>query len=525
MQTVSPQGEIESLLRALKPIEKPSVPETSRIRVHAAVSRFSVLYERIRNAVDYKDDHLLRKSAILRILKRQTVLEKDPAIIADQLIRELIGAKYLPNDELDERLILEAEKVVQKLLTIQRVRLGSSKHLEWLQGIIAVELEDLLADGTQEKILTTFLYEKLAAKFRIVGSTITAGDIRLQVYIAVYRTFLKADDFTISYKLIRAFLPEWMRPQDWVQTPQALAERLLGVERRIRLAMDMPETAAIQRAVRPWSISLRTLFTGLKEKPSDAQAIILKTESLEELVVKIANRQYQEAKGKLRRGALRAMVYLFVTKMFIALVLEVPLELLWYKEIFFPALLVNLLFPPVLMFIVSLLIKIPNIENTKKILSQVISLTSHEPMPWIDVRFGQGARSATSDWLFRMIYAATFGMIFGCIVWVLGQLSFTWISTTLFLFFLCVVSFFAFRLRMTAREYVVLPPAQRASTAMLDFISLPILRAGQWLSLGISRINVFLFFFDFLFEAPFKIFLSVLEEWLQFMKEKKEELQ
>jgi hypothetical protein len=71
----------------------------------------------------------------------------------------------------------------------------------------------------------------------------------------------------------------------------------------------------------------------------------------------------------------------------------------------------------------------------------------------------------------------------------------------------------------------VLPPAQRASTAVLDFISLPILRAGQWLSMGISRINVFLFFFDFLFEAPFKIFLSVLEEWLQFMKEKKEELQ
>lgn len=525
MQTARPQGEFEPLLRALKPIERPSVPETSRIRVHAAVSRFSVLYERIRNAVDYKDDHLLRKAAILRILKRQTVLERDPAIIADQLVRELIGAKYLPNDELDERLILTAGETVRKLLVIQKTRLGSSKHIEWLRGVIAVELEDILSDGTPEKLLTTFLYEKLAEKMRVVGSSLTVSDIRLQVYIAIHRTFLKADDHTVSYKLIRAFLPEWMRPQDWIDQPQAMAERLLGIERRIRLAMDMTETAAIQRAVRPWSVSLRTLFSGLREKPTEAQTILAKPEQLDELITKIANRQYLEAKGRLRRGALRAMVYLFATKMFVALVLEVPLELLWYKEVFIPALLVNLLFPPVLMFIVSLFIRVPDKDNTKKIISQVRSLTGHEAMPWIDVRFGQGARSSASEWLFRGVYAATFALIFGCIVWLLELVSFTWISTALFLFFLCVVSFFAFRLRLTAREYVVLPPAQRASTAMLDFISLPILRAGQWLSMGISRINVFLFFFDFLFEAPFKIFLSVLEEWLQFMKEKKEELQ
>ncbi len=60
---------------------------------------------------------------------------------------------------------------------------------------------------------------------------------------------------------------------------------------------------------------------------------------------------------------------------------------------------------------------------------------------------------------------------------------------------------------------------------LIDVVSLPILRAGQWLSQSISRLNVFLFFFDFLFEAPYKLFLSVLEEWFAFMKEKKEELQ
>lgn len=517
-------GETEPLLRAIKPVERPPVPETSRIRVHAAVSRFSVLYERIRNAVDYKDDHLLRKAAILRILKRQSVFERNPSVIADQLIRELIGAKYLPNDELDERLIVEASIVVRKFLAIQKVRLGSSSHMEWLQGIIAVELEDLLVDSTPEKLLSTFLYERLADRIRLVGSNLPANDIRIQTYIAVHRTFLKADDDMVGYKLLRAYLPEWMRPQDWVETPQAFAERLLGVERRIRLTMATPESGVILRAVRPWAVSLRILVTGLHEKPGEAAEVLQKKEAVEGLVSKIAERKYQESKTRLRRGALRATIYLFVTKMLVALVLEVPLELIWYKEVFIPPLMVNTLFPPGLMFLVSLLIRIPGKDNTKKIVSQTHALIGNEPMPWIDIRFGH-QRPRSSQWLFNAIYAATFGLIFGLIAWLLHEFDFTWISSLIFLFFLCVVSFFAFRLRLNAREYVVLPPAQRTSTAMMDFISLPILRAGQWLSRGISRINVFLFFFDFLFEAPFKLFLSVMEEWLLFIKEKKDELQ
>lgn len=524
MPTERPQGEIESLLRAIQPVERPFVAETSRIKVHAAVSRFSVLYERIRNAVDYKDDHLLRKAAILRILKRQTVLERDPSVIADQLIRELIGAKYLPNDELDERLIVSAAVIVRKFLAVQRVRLGSGDHLEWLQGIVAVELEELLVDATPEKLLTTFLYERLADKVRLVGSNLPAQEIRIQVYIAIHRTFLKADDDMVGYKLLRAYLPEWIRPQDWIETPQAMAERLLGIERRIRLTMATSESAAILRGVRPWSVSLRTLISGLREKQSEAAQILSQPDKMDALVTKVAEKQYEEAKARLRRGALRATIYLFATKMLVALVLEAPLELLWYKEVFIPPLLVNTLFPPILMFVVSLFIRIPGKDNTKKIISQVHSIIGKKEMPWIDIRHGQN-RARSSQWMFNVVYGLTFALIFGMLGLMLHLFQFTWISALIFLFFLCVVSFFAFRLRINAREFVVLPPVQRTSTAMLDFISLPVLRAGQWLSRGISRINVFLFFFDFLFEAPFKIFLSVLEEWLQFIKEKKEELQ
>jgi len=46
-----------------------------RISVSDLISKMSFYYEKIRNSVDYKEEHLLRKNAIERILKRQIVIE------------------------------------------------------------------------------------------------------------------------------------------------------------------------------------------------------------------------------------------------------------------------------------------------------------------------------------------------------------------------------------------------------------------------------------------------------------------
>jgi hypothetical protein len=99
------------------------------------------------------------------------------------------------------------------------------------------------------------------------------------------------------------------------------------------------------------------------------------------------------------------------------------------------------------------------------------------------------------------------------------------VSACIFLFFLSVVSFFAFRLRVAAREYIVVKPKEKFLTVLVDFVSLPVLRAGQFLSTAVSRVNVFVYLFDFVIETPYKLFLNVLEEWFAFMKEKKEEIQ
>jgi Ca2+/Na+ antiporter len=176
------------------------------------------------------------------------------------------------------------------------------------------------------------------------------------------------------------------------------------------------------------------------------------------------------------------------------------------------------------MFLVWLLIKVPGKENTARLQAHVRSLLSSQGIPKKDIRIPR-KRSAVARLVLRASYLLLFVLTFGLIGSVLISLHFTWVSAAIFLFFLCVVSFFAFRLRHNAREFVVVEGKDSFLSVVMDLLSLPVLRAGQWLSRGISRINVFLFFFDFLFEAPFKMFLTVIEEWFSYLKEKKEELQ
>lgn len=514
---------MEQLLAAFEPLPPRALADEPRLTVHAAVSRFAVLYERIRNAVDYKDEHLLRKAAILRILNRHFILEVDPKAIALNLIRELIGARYIPNGELPERIVDVVAEIVQKEQAVERCRVGSAAHYRWLRTLIAVEIEETLVDATREKTLTTWLYEQCSGKIRSTAD-LSETDLRIQIYLACHRTFLKADDDMLAFKLMRAFLSDWLRPASWIESPLAMAERLVGVERRIRLTLRHPMSAKIQRAVKPWAVAFRFLTEAMAEPGVERKGFLGNTETMHAAIRKIVERDERRTRGRLRRGAVRAIIYIFLTKMLLAFAVEVPVERIIYSRLDTTALGVNLLFPPVLMAFVALFIRVPGKMNTDRILSHADTLLSSEGIPLREVRQTVQRRFWGSV-MFGSLYALLYIFIFGSIGMVLSQFHFTWVSIAIFLFFLCTVSFFAYRLRLSARENVIVHGKESLRSALLDAVSLPILRVGHWLSRGISRLNVFLFFFDFLLEAPFKILLSVFEEWLAFLKEKKEELQ
>ena len=114
-------------------------------------------------------------------------------------------------------------------------------------------------------------------------------------------------------------------------------------------------------------------------------------------------------------------------------------------------------------------------------------------------------------------------MVFGSIVAVLSYFHFTVASQAIFIFFVTVVVFFAYRIRQTGKEYVI-KEREGLLSPLVHFFLLPVLNVGKWLSSEIAKINFFVALFDFVFEAPFKAIFEIFEEWFSFMRRKKEEI-
>ncbi len=90
-----------SLIREFARIKaKPLPDDVSKISVSQTVSFFALAYEKIRNAVEYRDASLIRRAAIQRIIVRRLGMNPSGRGEAENVIRELLWARYFPNESL-----------------------------------------------------------------------------------------------------------------------------------------------------------------------------------------------------------------------------------------------------------------------------------------------------------------------------------------------------------------------------------------------------------------------------------------
>lgn len=124
---------------------------------------------------------------------------------------------------------------------------------------------------------------------------------------------------------------------------------------------------------------------------------------------------------------------------------------------------------------------------------------------------------------FSIFYLFTFIATFGLFYEALTLLHFNIISQLIFYFFVSMVTFFGYRVRQTAKEYQVYEK-DHFLRPLGDFFFMPVLSVGKFLSSNVSKLNFLTVVFDFLIEAPFKLLVEVVEEWVKFVKQKREEI-
>src|SRR4051812_19720852 len=87
--------------------------DEAKISVHALVGKTGAFYEKIRYLIDNREEHLIRRSAIERIIVRKMFVEGKRAF-GLPLVRELVLGGYLPNGEMPERIAADVDAAVER---------------------------------------------------------------------------------------------------------------------------------------------------------------------------------------------------------------------------------------------------------------------------------------------------------------------------------------------------------------------------------------------------------------------------
>lgn len=498
--------------------EKLSVSRTSQTAGSA--------YEKIRRAVEYEEEHLVRRNAIRRILERRIKSTDEHGISRGELVlRELIWAKYLPNKTVPVGMIKTVNTVIEKYDRLaEEIPNNSERHFfeEWLFDAMSTEVEYLLHPPAADEALASFMFDRMKRELQWEAKKIDDKQKDMLVYIAIHRALLKSNLATLRYRILTLYYPHWNKATK--AQVEEVAGKFSTIVHAIEDQIKHPLADQLFRYMRKYTFVF-TIIRDLAAK-HDLAELQKEPERLSNAIRNAAYNRYSDYKKKRGRTVFRAVVFLFITKMLLALILEVPYEFYVLGHPPGASLLVNILFHPLFLAIIGSTLTIPAKRNTKRLIEYVKAVLAGDEnalgavfkvkKPWTQGALGQ---------FFTGVYVLTYLFSYGLIAWFLGVvLGFSLMSVGLFLFFFSLVTFFGLRIRQQVRDLLVVERQGSALGTLFDFFMLPIIRAGRWLTLRASNLNVFVFFLDYVAEAPIKLAIELVEGWIAFVKAQKEEI-
>lgn len=520
----------ERILRLAAAVIKPQgLKEASSgqevIEVSEPATTAGALYEKVRTTIDYQEEHLLRRNAILRIVKR--FLGSDIALenMAQELLRELVWAKYLPNNKVSTELVEQLKPIIIKYEPLLRVTENFSNReiaFQWVLDVMSTEIEYTIAPPVGEEALVSYMYEEMRERIIWDDLPLTDEEKDLFLYVAIHQTLLKSNLATLRYRVFTLYYPQWSgaSSEEYINEIAGQLETVIEI---IRKQITHPVVMKLSLMLRRRASVFRVLYEVIEENPIEFPALLQDSEKLDKAVSRALKIRTAKFRTRLRRTAIRAILFLFITKMLLALILEVPYDFLVVHETSMLPLIINISFHPLFLALIALTVGIPERKNMFDHRQAIRALVVGADQDFLNFHLKRESFSAWSK-IFDVIYAITFMFTYGLIGFALVQIGFNVLSVTLFLFFLSLVTFFGIRIRSSTKDIVLSGSRSSLPGTIFDIFMLPIVRAGRWLSVKVSKINVFIFFFDFIIEAPLKVAIRFVESWLAFIREKKEEI-
>jgi len=489
-----------------------------RIHVDEIASKVAGFYEKVRNVIEYHDAHLLRKSAIERILRRRIFLKDFNKNFAEPLIKELIRSGHLANDAVPERKIKDVQGIIDNLLyLLSNMKFGNRAEKEvltnWFIRMFVPAIEEELFPSPENGMLAEAMYAHIKNRLVVKNLAITDEDIRMQLFLAAWRTLFRPDDDQLQYVLIKLSYPQWgALPESEVREVAASAG---SIRAGVKKLIEDPRGPYFLKLCAHEKIVFQVLGDLVFNRVPLDEPIDLTLRSF-------YNERRSRAEGQLKRLAFVSVISFLISKMLVAVAIEIPLDQYLYHAVSFFAMSVNVAFPPILMFLIVMNIKLPGDRNAALAENAVKEVIAGESGSY--TLAGPKRRSVAANIVLYAAYGAAFVGILWALVQELTSIGFSPASTIIFLLFTSMVVATGVKVSNRANEMNLQKKKPTFASFLLDLIIVPFMAIGRWTISGLSKFNVLVIAFNFLIELPFQLFIEFLENFRGFITSKKEEI-
>ncbi len=539
-------GELIHLIEDYKRAIEEEKMQGPFIRVDEIASKVAHFYEKVRAVVDWKEEHLLRRTAIERNLKRRLMNEisgikstknLDIYEFSESLIIELIRGGHLPNNKIPREKIIEVEKVLKKYIYILENNPLSQKNsniqikdrvnfFTWVMEIAACEVEELLIPPLREMVFINFMTEVMSRKIQVDPLIkITDEDKFIQIYIASQMSLFRLDNPIILYRLIKLKHPNWQNLKE--EDLDFVAKNSIKIKEDVEKDLNHPLANDFLIACEQYDtlfLILCDLFEKLrKEDNYDFRRAISNWNVFGKKVIDVYNERLASLKSRLFKMATLSTLSVLVSSSVSLFIVEVPIAKLFYGNFNLLAILVDIFLPTLLMFVLVLLVKAPSEKNLESLLYELRKIVyKDEKFEFYEIR-ARRKKTFILKFLVTLFYLLGLGISLGFIFWVFYTAKVPISSVYVDTLNVAVIVSAALLIRQKSKELLV----DEKSTFLefiLDTLSVPLGKLGQWISEKWKEYNIVSVFFTVLVDMPVQTIVDLIEDWSLYIKDKKARL-
>lgn len=520
---------------SLEPQEKVPV-----IHVDEIASKVASAYETVIRVINWKEEQLVRRTAIERKLKRRLITEISGMKLANNinsekaaeaLVLESIRGGHLPNDQIPQNKIGVVQKILDKYIYILKRDLSSKNRknrvqfYNWTLEIAACEIEETLAPPIRENTLISSMATLMENRIQMNPlDIINDEDKRIQIFIAVHRTLFHLDDPIISYRLLKYRHSNWNDASP--ETIEKIANNITEIRKDLDKDLHHPLSGKFFKICERYDtlwLLLKDILDSLIKKEGDIKEKLNDQKALKNILREAYDKRLKTLRRRLIKMAIFSTLSILIANSVSLFLVEVPLAKWLYGHFNPKAMAADIIAPTILMLFLTITTKKPPKNNLAVITEEIGKIVySKKRNDIYEIKSSKGI-NYIFNFFITLFYLVAVVISLGAIIWALRFFGLPPTSIFINTMIVAVIIFSGLVIRQRAKEITV----DEKSTVwefVLDVLSIPVAKLGQWLSSKWKKYNVVSVFVTALIDMPFLAFINFIESWSSFLKEKKAEI-